>query len=706
MNSQLQRVSSARIASSIGDEALDLAPQLRHVNPANPFATFRPIEDIPPPPPPLQPPQEPLQQSQQPIPIPRQHSTPPQPQLHHPQQPPRPQRPIQPPQQPRPHAQQAIPLLPQLITPPQHHVQDPQQPRPSRRPIQPPLHAFEDVARFGNAPEQPPVVDLANNAPAPPNADLALLLPAPLYQSFPQHDYAALVADAPDMTSFVDVVPGQLQGLKLIPDPPDLDLWRNILFYVDEMITLSEEQYVMFLPRSKQLTTDKYVTPRFQIYFPHIDNVYSHRSTQRYKRNTFASHYWDCRLKGRPSGTPKSDDPNKKKRKRRARAKDLCDVKIKITEYFPSSGVLDDVPIPGEMLPEMHSMFPLQGSNAFSVLSSPGPRLPEDHPGSSGRRYFTIQRVNGTGTHGHGPGCGHKHSLEESDQVKKNSVQRILVKEDKERRKKSSTSTSTSRLHFFVLTLSLYQRNMPKQKSYHTKATGQAAVTAFKHSAESTLKLYGSCFCPFVQRVWIALEMKKIPYQYIEVDPYKKPQSLLDVNPRGLVPALRHGDWGCYESTVLLEYLEDLKIGNALLPEDAKLRAHCRLWVDHINRHIVPSFYRVLQEQTQEKQVASAKELRDALDKLIAAADPTGPFFMGSQLSFVDVQAAPWVIRLRRVLTPYRGWPDAEEGTRWASWVDAIEANEHVRATTSTDELYMDSYERYAGKFHMDDFGR
>jgi hypothetical protein len=60
---------------------------------------------------------------------------------------------------------------------------------------------------------------------------------------------------------------------------------------------------------------------------------------------------------------------------------------------------------------------------------------------------------------------------------------------------------------------------------------------------------------PFVQRVWVALEAKGIQYQYIEVDPYKKPQALLDVNPRGLVPGIRHGDWGCGESTVLMEYV-------------------------------------------------------------------------------------------------------------------------------------------------------
>lgn len=53
---------------------------------------------------------------------------------------------------------------------------------------------------------------------------------------------------------------------------------------------------------------------------------------------------------------------------------------------------------------------------------------------------------------------------------------------------------------------------------------------------------------------------------------------------------------------------------------------------------------------------------------------------------------------MNRVLKPYRGWPEPEEGSRWAKWIEAIEANEHVKATTSTDDLYLDSYERYAGE--------
>ena len=74
-----------------------------------------------------------------------------------------------------------------------------------------------------------------------------------------------------------------------------------------------------------------------------------------------------------------------------------------------------------------------------------------------------------------------------------------------------------------------------------------------------------------MQRVWIALEVKDLDYQYIEVDPYKKPQSLLEVNPQGLVPALRHGEWACYESTVLIEYASQFVVLTSCKLEKLKM---------------------------------------------------------------------------------------------------------------------------------------
>ncbi|MCJ1426567.1 hypothetical protein MMC29_004470 [Sticta canariensis] len=144
----------------------------------------------------------------------------------------------------------------------------------------------------------------------------------------------------------------------------------------------------------------------FQTYFPHVDNIYSHRSTQRYKRKPFVSHYWDCRLKGRPPGTPKSEDPNKKKRKLQARERNLCDVKIKTTDnnYFAPRQ-------PGA------SMQNQQPSRGFGMLGTSEGCIPLD---VGDDRYCIIERVNGNGGNGKGAGTAgpHKHTLQESDRKK------------------------------------------------------------------------------------------------------------------------------------------------------------------------------------------------------------------------------------------------------------------------------------------------
>lgn len=301
--------------------------------------------------------------------------------------------------------------------------------------------------------------------------------------------------------------PGGKPGPAPVVDPPDLAAWRAKLFDVNETIVLTNEQ--------------------FETYFPHVDNVYSHRSTQRYKRKPFVSHYWDCRMKGRPPGTPKSDDPAKKKRKRNARERDLCDVKIKITEYSPGAHIHLDGREDGSG----------EGGAAAAAVSSSrsggGGGTSSIMIVQPGEKFWTIQRVNGNGGNGKGDGVAgpHKHTLARSDEIKKNSVQRYLAQREKESRK--------------------------SQKVAQRKASGAALATVKKHSKESDLKLYAACWCPFSQRVWIALEAKGVAYQYVETDPFRRPQStaLLEANPKGLVPALKQGEWACAESGVILEFV-------------------------------------------------------------------------------------------------------------------------------------------------------
>lgn len=77
-------------------------------------------------------------------------------------------------------------------------------------------------------------------------------------------------------------------------------------------------------------------------------------------------------------------------------------------------------------------------------------------PGDDGQRYYTIQRVNGNGGNGKGDGVAgpHKHTLDESDRVKKNSIQRATVKVAKEKKKTEVCSCSSIRVQSLSISIS------------------------------------------------------------------------------------------------------------------------------------------------------------------------------------------------------------------------------------------------------------
>lgn len=183
----------------------------------------------------------------------------------------------------------------------------------------------------------------------------------------------------------------------------------------------------------------------------------------------------------------------------------------------------------------------------------------------------------------------------------------------------------------------------------HPSATGQAAKTVQAHSKEEPLKLYSGWFCPFVQRAWLVLEEKKIPYQYIEVNPYHKPASLLSLNPRGLVPTLEYESKPLYESTVICDFLEEAHPEHLphLQPNDVYEKARMRIWSDYCTSRIIPSFHRFLQFQPLSDEEGLEKvrgEFLGHLKEFTEAMDEEGPFFLGSEPSMVDFVVAPWAV--------------------------------------------------------------
>ncbi|PSN62576.1 glutathione transferase omega-1 [Corynespora cassiicola Philippines] len=241
----------------------------------------------------------------------------------------------------------------------------------------------------------------------------------------------------------------------------------------------------------------------------------------------------------------------------------------------------------------------------------------------------------------------------------------------------------------------------------YPEATGLAAATVKAHAAEQGLKLYSGWFCPFVQRVWVTLEEKYIQYQYIEVNPYHKPKSLLDLNPRGLVPTLQYDNKPLYESTVLVEFLEDAFPNHApkLRPDDPYDRARTKIWTDFVTSRIIPSFHRFVQHQGTEGLKEKQQEFLGYLKEFTKEMDPEGPYFNGKDFGLIDIMIAPWAVRLwvfdhfkggLGIPEKGQGGEDEQVWERYRKWYGAVEQRKSIKETMSDTEHYLPIYQKYA----------
>ncbi|KIM40343.1 hypothetical protein M413DRAFT_414003 [Hebeloma cylindrosporum] len=217
-------------------------------------------------------------------------------------------------------------------------------------------------------------------------------------------------------------------------------------------------------------------------------------------------------------------------------------------------------------------------------------------------------------------------------------------------------------------------------------ATSEAAKTVERHQEPQDLVFYAGWFCPFVQRAWISLEEKRIPYQYKEVNPYKKEPHFLAMNPKGLVPAVEYQGKALYESLILCEFFEDAYPSHKpnLLPSEPADRALTRMWLDHISKTFIPAFHRLLQAQDVEKQNEALQDLAENIK---------GPFFNG-EFGLVDVAIAPWIVR-DFILQEHRGFKRGDVSPVWEAYAERIEKRDSVVNTSSLREHLAVIFGRY-----------
>lgn len=187
------------------------------------------------------------------------------------------------------------------------------------------------------------------------------------------------------------------------------------------------------------------------------------------------------------------------------------------------------------------------------------------------------------------------------------------------------------------------------------------------------MKLYSYWRSSAAYRVRIALNLKEIDYQSVSVHLVKEGgEQLLPayaaINPQQLVPALELDDGRVLtQSLAIMEYLEEVEPGAALLPQDAVGRARVRSLALLVACEIHPlNNLRVLkhlsgglgvdEQQKNDWYRRWVIQGFDALETMLVASPDTGVFCHGSTPGLADACLVPQVYNARRFnidLTPY-----------------------------------------------------
>jgi glutathione S-transferase len=116
------------------------------------------------------------------------------------------------------------------------------------------------------------------------------------------------------------------------------------------------------------------------------------------------------------------------------------------------------------------------------------------------------------------------------------------------------------------------------------------------------MKLYSGPLSLFTAKVRIALDEKQLAYDRIEVgwslrDRYLPHHpDVVALNPKRQVPVLVDGELAVYDSTLILEYLEDAYPEPPLYPREPAARARCRQLEAAADEILFPWIWNLIEE--------------------------------------------------------------------------------------------------------------
>ncbi|KAH6971219.1 glutathione S-transferase domain-containing protein [Ilyonectria sp. MPI-CAGE-AT-0026] len=171
--------------------------------------------------------------------------------------------------------------------------------------------------------------------------------------------------------------------------------------------------------------------------------------------------------------------------------------------------------------------------------------------------------------------------------------------------------------------------------------------------AAPKIKLYTNHNCPFAHRAHTVLKELGIPYEEEIIDlSVPRTQEYLNINPRGLVPAISYDGEIITESVVVSQFLADAHPSHLVPASDSKegalRRARINFFVDTYSTKVNSIFFKVFGHKSEEEAEELASGLVDVITKEIEPLlKDAAPYFGGSEkVTLAEALTASFVVRL------------------------------------------------------------
>jgi RNA polymerase-associated protein len=196
----------------------------------------------------------------------------------------------------------------------------------------------------------------------------------------------------------------------------------------------------------------------------------------------------------------------------------------------------------------------------------------------------------------------------------------------------------------------------------------------------SVMTLFNDGLDPYCHRVRIVLAEKGVVSELFEVDQKNVPEELLDLNPYGTVPTLVDRDLVLYQSSVILEYLEERFPHPPLLPVYPVARGRTRLMMYRVDHDWYSLMNIILKNENKSVVDKARTELLDSLMSVSPIFDDS-PYFLSDEFTLVDCALAALLWRL-----PLLGIEIPPQGKSVKKYAERLFNRESFQASLTPEE--------------------